>query len=343
MDGVPRQAMRRLLRHGLPALKFALAFALPVALGWAALGHGVAAAAEPVCPPPAQAALTPAVVAEATKHPRDRGFLWRIEKQGHASWLYGTLHVGRASWVVPGPLTSAALRESNTLALELDVLDAEAMRPLTAGGEAHRRDQVMTPERTRRLDAMLQAACVGNGNDGIRALSPILQATTLAALVARSDGLYADFGADVILALFARKASVPVVALETASQQYAALVPASAKEEGEVLDQFIDQLQSGEMRTQMLELARLWSDSDLPRLSTYEQWCDCLNTPTEKAQWKSLLDDRNPHLADGIAAQHALGRRVFAAVGALHMVGPHGLVRLLGQRGFTVTQVVPAR
>ena len=31
-----------------------------------------------------------------------------------------------------------------------------------------------------------------------------------------------------------------------------------------------------------------------------------------------------------------------AAVGALHMVGPQGLVTLLGQRGFSVTQVVPA-
>ncbi|MDM0046951.1 TraB/GumN family protein [Variovorax dokdonensis] len=313
-----------------------------LAIGWA-LGHGTASAATPACPPLPQTVLTPAVVQEATQHPQDRGFLWRIEKDGHASWLYGTLHLGRAPWVVPGPKTSSALQQSDTLALELDVLDSESLQPLMSSGDPQRRVKVMTPERSKRLAALRKAACVDGPDNGIQKLSPILQATTLAGLSARADGLYADFGADVILAVTARKALVPVVALETASRQYAALVPATTREEGEMLDQFMQQLESGEMRSQMLELARLWSDSNLQRLSSYEQWCDCLNTALEKAQWKSLLDERNPHLADGIAAQHEKGRRVFAAVGALHMVGPNGLVNLLGQRGFAVTQVLPAR
>ena len=54
---------------------------------------------------------------------------------------------------------------------------------------------------------------------------------------------------------------------------------------------------------------------------------------------RRLNDERNPALADGIEAQHRRGRRVLAAVGALHMTGPQALPVLLAQRGFKVERV----
>ncbi|MGE8202818.1 MAG: TraB/GumN family protein, partial [Variovorax sp.] len=43
---------------------------------------------------------------------------------------------------------------------------------------------------------------------------------------------------------------------------------------------------------------------------------------------------------DGIERLHFGGKRVFAAVGALHMIGPQGLPALMAARGFTVTAVL---
>ena len=40
---------------------------------------------------------------EAQRHARDRGFLWKLEKDGRTSWLYGTVHVARLEWAFPGP------------------------------------------------------------------------------------------------------------------------------------------------------------------------------------------------------------------------------------------------
>ena len=54
---------------------------------------------------------------------------------------------------------------------------------------------------------------------------------------------------------------------------------------------------------------------------------------------RRLNDERNPPLADGIEALHRQGRRIFAAVGALHMTGPQSLPRLLAARGFKVERV----
>jgi uncharacterized protein YbaP (TraB family) len=47
----------------------------------------------------------------------------------------------------------------------------------------------------------------------------------------------------------------------------------------------------------------------------------------------------NPGLARNIDALHAEGKRVFAAVGSLHMVGPLGLPALLRERGYKVERV----
>lgn len=294
------------------------------------------------CPPAAAARLTPKVLEDARRQPVDRGYLWRLEKDGRTSWLHGSLHLGQAAWTVPGPRVAEALRRSDTIALELDPLDEDAMKPLLAPGDPVRRAQVMTPARSERLERAWAAACANDDGGAHRQLQSLLQVTALSGLAARGDGLYTDFAIDNVLAGYARRARLPLVQLESAQAQLALFTTDTAEEEIEQVDDALDELENGKLRQRMRELADMWARGDLPRLRDYENWCECMQTASERAQMKKLLDERNPHLADGIAALHDKGQRVFAAVGALHMVGPMGLVALLEQRGFTVTQVVPA-
>jgi len=56
------------------------------------------AAAENECPPEPKP-LSPEMLSAAQRQARDRGFLWRVSKDGHSSYLYGTLHVGREAWL----------------------------------------------------------------------------------------------------------------------------------------------------------------------------------------------------------------------------------------------------
>ena len=53
-----------------------------------------------------------------------------MTKDGRSSYLYGTIHAARTEWMFPGPVTLDALRSSDTLALELDVLDPDVQRRL---------------------------------------------------------------------------------------------------------------------------------------------------------------------------------------------------------------------
>ena len=48
------------------------------------------------CPPPASDSIPKDGWAAAAQRATDHGLLWRIEKDGRTSWLYGTIHVARA-------------------------------------------------------------------------------------------------------------------------------------------------------------------------------------------------------------------------------------------------------
>jgi uncharacterized protein YbaP (TraB family) len=52
-----------------------------------------------------------------------------------------------------------------------------------------------------------------------------------------------------------------------------------------------------------------------------------------------LLDQRNVQMAQKIDALHQEGKRVFVAVGALHMAGKAALPKLMQERGYSVSTV----
>jgi len=63
---------------------------------------------------------------------------------------------------------------------------------------------------------------------------------------------------------------------------------------------------------------------------------------TPDAITRGMLEDRNPHMAD-VAEQHLKGKEIaFMVVGAAHMVGAEGVVKLLEKRGYKVEQVALA-
>ena len=305
-------------------------------LGWALLGP---ARADP-CPPPA-AAPSPAQVQAELRAARDRGLLWRFERDGRVGWLYGTVHVGRLAWAFPGPTVGAALRAADTLALELDLSDP-GFAPQLADAAAWLRQREAAwglPEALRlRLSALAGTACV---NAAALAGQPLLlQALALSVLSARRDDLDPAYSQEATLAGFARATGKAVVSMETPLAQFEALLPTGATDAEQVLNDTLDRLADGRARAQMVRLAGLWERGDLAELGRFERWCDCVPGAADHERLRRANDARNPALAERIAALHGQGRQVFAAVGALHMTGPQALPGLLAERGFQVQRVV---
>lgn len=312
---------------------------LAVATTTAALLWQPALAAEPAprtdCPPVATQP-TPEQLRTAIAQARDHGFLWRFERDGRDGYLYGTVHVGKLAWAVPGPTVSEALRASDTLALELDFSDPALARKVadslaTPGGAA----PVLPPALQARLDRLARAACLPPQAQQ----HPVMQALALTTLAARVDGLDPAYAQEFTLTGFMTMLQRKVVSLETPELQMAALVPPDAADAQRLVQQMVEQLEADRTRGMVVRLADVWARGDLEQLERYDQWCECVETDEDRRQLQRLNDERNPGLAERIDALHREGRRLFVAVGALHMTGPQTLPRLLAQRGFTVRRV----
>jgi uncharacterized protein YbaP (TraB family) len=311
--------------------------ALRLALGWA-LGVGAvlppAALAAPAtsCPPPVPQPDA-AALQQARQH--DRGLLWTLQRDGRTSYLYGTLHVGKPEWMAPGPRVRLALAASDVLALEIDPTDPAVQKDL-AGMDSGPPLAVPAALKTR-LAGQLAAACLPAGALGD--MQPTMQVLLLAMLDARWAGLDASYAQEQSLARGAREAGQPIVSLETVALQKKVLMPDGPADALSNIEQTLAQLESGSGRSVIARLASVWAHSDLAALEHNADWCDCERNDDERAAMRQLNDDRNPGLAERIAGLHGEGRRVFAAVGALHMTGPQSLPRLLAARGFKVERV----
>jgi uncharacterized protein YbaP (TraB family) len=285
----------------------------------------------------AAATTCPPTVAAAVPVAKDRGLLWRITRDGHSSWLFGTLHVGKPAWRGFGPHLVAAMKASDVLALEIDPNDPALIAALADSGPGPELSAALQA----RLNQAFAEACVAP--ESMAELHPVLQATTLTVLDARWLGMDANDAQEQLLLARMHALGHRVVSLETAEQQKAALVPSDPAEARSVLDQTLAQLEDGSGRRVLAHMAKAWEAGDLKTLDDYDSWCECVTSDEERAFMRRLNDERNPALADGIAALHAKGRRVFAAVGALHMTGPQSLPHLMRERGFAVERIPFAR
>jgi len=301
----------------------------------ALLAATVAAAQQPAlsCPPPPQPPSAEQVQA-AQQRARDRGFLWRVQRDGRSAWLFGTIHLGRPMWLFHGPQLRQALAASDTLALEIDVSDTAALMQAAATAPAA---GPLSASLRQRLERLAVAACLPP--QLMAQQHPVMQLTTLAVMAARWDGLDAAYGQEFLLTAHARAAHLPVVALETPERQMQALIPPAGTPLEGLISRGIDQLEQGVARRVTARLVAAWERGDLAELEDYERWCDCVASADERALMRRLNDERNPAMAERIDALHRDGKRVFVAVGALHMTGPQGLPKLLRERGYSVERV----
>ena len=305
-----------------------------ILLALAALGS---AAAQTTCPPPPEPLqLTPEQARTAMQQAQDHGFLWRIQKDGRTSYLYGTMHAAKKDWMFPGPHLMQAVKASDTIALELDMLDPDIQSRLTAGmAAAH--GAVLPEPLIKRMQEQAAALCVPY--ESLVKLVPELQIATLSVMVGRQDGLESGYAIDIVLAAMGHGAKKAVVSLETPEFQIQALQMGNAQETIAYVQESLDELQSDRVRPFLKRLTQVWANADGEQMSHFYDWCECMSSEIERQYMKRLLDDRNPALSLRIDALHRSGQRVFAAVGSLHMVGANGLPALMKELGYQVESV----
>jgi uncharacterized protein YbaP (TraB family) len=330
--------MSRLVLAGLACLALA---AGPLARAAAVQEPDVVAPPPVIAPetscPPEPGAPTPEESQRNADAAVDNGLLWKATKDGRVVYLYGTIHVAKLPWIYPGPHVLSAMRSSDVVALELDMTDPGVLERLRQAIVRRPDSPTLAPALQARLSAQIAAACLPP-----EALAPLraeMQAVTVEVMQGRRFGLYPSFGVDEAIAVVAGHLRKPIRGLETPEMQAALLVSDDPARTADTVAGVLDELEGGKSPQMLRRLAGDWQRGDLADLGDYASWCECLDTPQERADFAKLVDERNPLMADKIARWHAEGKALFVAVGTLHMVGRVGLPELLRARGFRVERV----
>jgi len=271
---------------------------------------------------------------------QQKGLLWEISGNGltEKSYLYGTMHVtDERVFNFPNGFKSA-FDATKTFAMELD-LDS-AQNP--ANALALMQYMMMTDGRTlkdlvsKKDYKTIEKFFEKNSPTPLAMLSmmkPVFLMSVVELAKPKPSGQREE-PLDKYLADLAKKAEKPVIGLETLEEQMKALNTIPVDDQAKQLVQAIKETQKMKNNNKTMdELMKAYTEGDLTKLFQLSQKSD-LKGDAQKA----LITQRNHNMADRIDAK-IKNTSIFIAVGALHLPGEEGIIRLLEKKGYTLKNV----
>lgn len=257
----------------------------------------------------------------------DHGLLWKIETAGgEPSYLFGTMHSEDPRVVqLPSPVR-AALETARGVTLEV-ALDPESLLAMASGFMLD----------GRRLEAIVGAplyhrAAAAVATYGIpEAVLATMKPWAVAVILTAPPG---DTGAvlDLLLYQQAVAAGKPVDGLETPKEQLGVFDGLSESDQVALLEDTLDSLPEAERM--LKEVTDAYLARDLQRLATISEAAMRGSDPGRMERFcRALITERNQRMATRMQPYLRRGGR-FIAVGALHLPGADGLLRLLSQQGY---------
>lgn len=260
-----------------------------------------------------------------------QGLLWRIHKpKVPASYLFGTIHVDDKRVKQLSDQVRKRFDESKALCLEI-LPDRETQVGIGLA--------MLLPEGVM-LDGLLGDALFTRLSLQLnrRGITPMaaLRLKPWAAMVAlsrpQSQGGYA---LDEQLYHWGNHQSKSLCALETLQEQLAVFDELTHVDQITLLEETLDHLP--ELKEMNEALIQIYLKGDLDGI--YEKSMELNRTPDQglsKRLRESLIDRRNKTMVLRMKPYLEKGR-AFIAVGALHLPGEQGLIRLLVKEGYAVT------
>jgi uncharacterized protein YbaP (TraB family) len=285
--------------------------------------------------------LGPSWAAEQGRAP-NRGALFKVQKDGRALYLFGTIHVGAKDFYPLEPRVAGVLKKAPVLALEIDPLGdpqklALAVRKYGMAGAGDGAAPPMAPEWRTRLDRLLKQYNIEPST--VAAMKPWLLASLLTVSEFASQGYDAELAVDAHLAKQAHGSGQKVVELETPEGQMGLFGNLPAAEQLLFLQETIAGIEDKEQARQAREIADAWRNADVKALDALAAQAEQDDTFSGRFVRKVLLDGRNPALADSMAKLMARENNTLAAIGILHLIGKGSVPELLRQRGMTVERI----
>lgn len=280
--------------------------------------------------------------AVAVAEPYSRGLLWEISRPGSAtSYLFGTMHTADQRLLWLSPAVEQAFSVSPRFALEMLPDELAARRFAEAGQlpEGRRLSALLPASDWARLRARFAARSVGA--EWLDRLKPWAALLLLTEAQAESGPDAASGGTgslDADLYARARRAGKKIDELDHVEEQIAVF---DALPEASALALLIAALDRHErLRAEHEQSVAAYRRGDLKRLMQLARGSGNVTVGPAEQPHLALLEqrivrDRSVVMAYRLQSVMRHGP-TFAAVGALHLYGRHGMLKLLRDDGWTV-------
>lgn len=263
----------------------------------------------------------------------EQGLLWKIEASGAApSYLFGTMHSDAPEVTrLPGPVKQA-FDGSSGLTLEVtfapEALQAMAAAMMMVNGSTLK--SILSPSLYRK--AVKAMALQGMPENLVARMKPWAVAVALS-MPPTDRGVVLDHS----LYQQAVARGVPVDGLETASEQMAIFDVLTESEQVQFLQETLQQLP--QMDDMLKQLQSAYLSRDLAELMRINEASMSYGDKALADKFiKTAIVDRNRKMADRMQSRLEKGNW-FIAVGALHLPGDKGILRLLIDSGYKVTKI----
>ena len=261
------------------------------------------------------------------------GLLWKIEGAGTPpSYLFGTIHAEDARVLALPRQVESAFAGARSFTMEV-VLDPMAIVELTTAmmlEEGKTLRGLIGESRFREVEQAMSAR--GMPGAVVDTLKPWAVFATLST-PKPATGLFLDR----VLYLEAVSGGKPVHGLETAAEQMGVFDGLSLRDQIALLDDTLDNLHRiDDLNRQLIDT---YLQRDLAGLMALNERHAREGDPRLAALLtERLIVARNHRMAERMIPQLKEGG-AFVAVGALHLPGEEGILRLLSRRGYRLTAV----
>lgn len=273
----------------------------------------------------------------ATAKPRGV-LLWKATSPTTTAYLLGSIHVGDNK-LYPLPASAeAAFAAAKILIVEVNAKDMDAVKTMgmVAKYGMYGPDDTLSKHIDKETAASLNAYCSGHSlpRQPLELLKPWVVAITVVATAMKQAGEDPNLGIDMHF-LNAVKPSQHIAELESADFQLSLLASATDQEQQEMLKSTLRQSDKAKDYLDKMETAYLAGDSETLLRLIHEQ------DAGPASLMKKLVDDRNITMTASLEKYLKGAEPSFVVVGAAHLLGQNGIVKLLQKRGYRVEAVGP--
>lgn len=271
----------------------------------------------------------------AAYHP----LLWKVSDADNSVYLLGSFHLLKPDDYPLSEEVDAAFADAESLLFELSPGDLVAPdvagKFAAAAGYANggTLQQVLPADTYAALDKL---AAPAGGAASMRAQEPWFITMAISIGIAQRLGFKPELGLDQYLMQRAAAAKKPAAGLETVDAQLAALDSTPMKEQVASLKEFVEDPQKSV--ADMQKLHRQWRAGDVDGLNRTMREEMIAKTPRT---YRIIDVARNEAWLPKIEARltEAGSDDTLVVVGALHLLGPDGLVEKLRAKGYEVKRV----